>query len=183
MSMAARTGMLYEPRRTPRRAPVSAVQAIITRDRERALRDELSRLRRELEVEYATRLEEARSFGDSGENDDYLQIKEEEAVIASRILRLEAVLHGAEVAGAPTHANGRIGLGTTAEVEDMASGEVREHRLVGGYEPLDRGDVSANSPIGRALLGRSAGDQVLAVLPNGTERGLRIAAVRSSGRR
>jgi hypothetical protein len=44
--MAARTGMLYEPRRTRRRAPVSAVQAIITRDRERALREELSRLRR-----------------------------------------------------------------------------------------------------------------------------------------
>lgn len=182
MSMAARTGMLYEPRRTPRSAPVSAVQAIITRDRERALREELSRLRRELEVEYATRLEEARSFGDSSENDDYLQIKEEEAVTASRILRLEAVLHGAEVAE-PTGANGRIGLGTTAEVEDIASGEVREHRLVGGYEPLDRGDVSANSPIGRALLGRSAGDEVLAVLPNGTERGLRIAAVRSSARR
>jgi transcription elongation factor GreA len=75
------------------------------------------------------------------------------------------------------------GLGTTAKVEYVASGEVREHRLVGGYEPLDRGDVSANSPIGRALLGRSAGDEVLAVLPNGTERALRIAAVRTSGRR
>jgi transcription elongation GreA/GreB family factor len=106
--MAARTGMLYELRRTPRRAPVSAVQAIITRDRERALRVELSRLRRELEVEYAARLEEARRFGDSDENDDYLQIKEEEAVIASRILRLEAVLHGGAVVE-PTRANGRIG--------------------------------------------------------------------------
>jgi transcription elongation factor GreA len=175
--------MLYEPRSTPRRAPVTAVQAIITRDRERALRDELSRLRRQLEVEYATRLEEARNFGDSSENDDYLQIKEEEAVTASRILRLETVLHRAEVVGAPTHANGRIGLGTTAEVEDVASGEVREHRLVGGYEPLDRGDVSANSPIGRALLGRSAGDEVLAVLPNGTQRSLRVAAIRTSTRR
>jgi hypothetical protein len=50
MSMAARTGMLYEPRRTPRRAPVSAVQAIISRDRERALREELSTLRRELAI-------------------------------------------------------------------------------------------------------------------------------------
>jgi transcription elongation GreA/GreB family factor len=183
MTISARSGMLYEPRRTPRRGPVSAVQAIITRDRERALREELSRLRHELEVEYATRLEEARSFGDSDENDDYLQIKEEEAVVASRILRLEAVLHGAEVVGAPTHANGRIGLGTTAEVEDTASGEVREHRLVGGYEQLDPGDVSANSPIGRALLGRSAGDEVVAVLPNGTERTLRIASVRQSRRR
>src|SRR5689334_13478839 len=113
MSMAARTGMLYEPRRTPRRAPVSAVQAILTRDREPALRAELSRLRRELEVENARRLEEARTFGDSSENDDYLQIKEEEAVTASRIVRLEAVLQGAEVVGPPTHGSGRIGLGTT----------------------------------------------------------------------
>lgn len=90
---------------------MSAIQAIITRDRERALRAELSRLRRELEVEYATRLEEARTFGDSPENDDYLQIKEEEAVIASRILRLESVLQGAEIAGPPGRANwqGRTG--------------------------------------------------------------------------
>ena len=175
--------MHYEPRHTPRRGPVSAVQAIITRDRERALRAELSALRRGLEVEYAHRLEEARTFGDSSENDDYLQIKEEEAVVASRILRLEAVLQGAEVLGPPTRASGMIGLGTTAEVEDIASGKVREHRLVGGYEPLDRGDVSANSPMGRALLGRSAGDEVLVELPNGTERTLRVNAVIAPSRR
>jgi hypothetical protein len=95
MSMAARAGVLYDTDRAPRRAPVAAVQAIITRDRQRALREELSRLRRELEVEHATRLEEARSFGDSSENDDYLQIKEED--------------RKAETARPSDRANGRIG--------------------------------------------------------------------------
>ncbi|MGH2957104.1 MAG: GreA/GreB family elongation factor [Solirubrobacterales bacterium] len=154
------------------------MQAIITRDGQRALRAELSRLRRQLESDFAARLVEARTFGDSAENDDYLQIKEEETVVTSRILQLEAVLHSATVVEEPKRADGMVAIGTIAKVEDLASGQVREHRLVGGYEPLDRDDVSANSPIGRALLGRAAGEEVTVTLPNDTERTLRIAAVR-----
>lgn len=180
MSMAARAGILYELARAPRRAPVAPAQAIITRDGQRAIRAELARLRRRLEVDFATRLHDARTFGDSVENDDYLQIKEEEAIVSSRILHLEGVLRSATVAEQQRHRNGVAVVGTIVEVEDLASGAVRQHRLVGGYERLDQGEVSANSPIGRALLGRKAGEQAQVNLPDGSQHTLRIAAVRSS---
>ena len=85
MSGAARAGTLFGPPRpepTPV-APASHAGPIITRVAERALRVELDRRRHELEVEFAARLREARTFGAAGGNDDYLQIKEEEAVLAS----------------------------------------------------------------------------------------------------
>jgi len=182
MSMAARAGILYELARAPRRAPLSPAQAIITRDGQRAIRAQLTRLRRQLEVDFAGRLQDARTFGDSSENDDYLQIKEEEAILSSRILHLESVLRSATVADEQRHRNGVAVVGTVVEVEDLTSGAVCQHRLVGGYERLDQGEVSVNSPIGRALLGRSAGDEVVVQLPAGAERRLRIVAVRSSGR-
>ncbi len=140
---------------------------------------QLSRLRHQLEVEFPERLRNARAFGDIGENDDYLQIKEEEAVLASRIERLQLLVDSATVvdAGGPADV---VTIGNIVEVEDVASGDVREHRLTGGYERLDPNDVSASSPIGRALTGRVIGEEATVELPNGRERTLRITDVRAA---
>jgi transcription elongation factor GreA len=105
-------------------------------------------------VEFARRLREAREFGEIGKNDDYLQIKEEEAVVASRLHRLRTLLQTAIVrdeAAAPT---GAVSLGSTVEITDLETGSRRTHRMAGGYEPLRVGDVSINSPV-RARLARA----------------------------
>jgi transcription elongation factor GreA len=169
---------------TPHARPEPTTRAIISRDGERALSAALSRLRHQLQVEFVERLREARSFGESSENDDYLQIKEEEGVLASRIERLESLLASATVfdgsAGAGASAN--VTIGSIVDVEDTASGEIRAHRLTGGYEPHQPNDISAISPIGRALLGRAPGDEVNVALPNGRQRALKINAVRARRR-
>jgi transcription elongation GreA/GreB family factor len=85
--MAARTGTVYGSRQ-----PRPAARALITREGERALRDELARLRQQLAVEFPERLREALSFGEAHKNDDYPQAKQEEAVVASRLRHLDAVL-------------------------------------------------------------------------------------------
>jgi transcription elongation factor GreA len=144
------------------------------------LRATLRRLNNQLSVEFAARLSQARSFGEIAGNDDYLQTLEEEAVLRSRIARLEGLLQAASVVPDSPRA-GAVAIGTTVRVKDLASGSVQEHRLMGDYEELHADDVSASSPVGRALTMRSPGDEVEVELPNGRSRSLRILAVEPCG--
>jgi transcription elongation factor GreA len=171
--MAARAGTVYGSRQ-----PGPAARALITREGERALRDEAARLRQQLAVEFPQRLRDALSFGEALENDDYLQAKEEEAVVAFRVRQLEAVLAAAEVVEAQQRTDGRVTVGSTVHVEDLASGRTSEHVLTGTHERLTPTDISASSPIGRALLGGEAGDEVRVDLPSGRSVDLRVASVR-----
>ena len=153
--------------------------AVLTRKGERALRATLRRLHRRLSVEFAARLSEARTFGEIAGNDDYLQTLEEEAVLRSRIARLKGLLDSATVVSDSPH-TGAAAIGTTVRVEDLTSGAVKEHRVIGDYEELRSDAVSASSPVGRALTTRSPGDEVEVELPNGKSRSLRILAVEPS---
>jgi transcription elongation factor GreA len=78
-------------------------------------------------------------------------------------------------------ANGVASIGTVVVVSDRESGAVDEHLLIGGYEPLTANAASANSPIGRSLMGRRAGDVVEVELPRQRTRRLRVVAVRPPG--
>jgi transcription elongation factor GreA len=156
--------------------------AVLTREGEHALRATLRRLHHQLRVEFAARLSQARTFGEVAGNDDYLQTLEEAAVLRSRIARLEGLLDSATVVSGSSEGSGAVAIGSTVQVEDLASGAVQEHRLIGDYEELRADAVSASSPVGRALTTRSPGDEVEVELPNGKSRSLRILAVESSGR-
>jgi transcription elongation factor GreA len=151
--------------------------AIITREGERALQARVQRLRHQLDVEFADRLNEARGFGEIGGNDDYLQTLEEQAVLASRLSRLQRLLDSATVVE-PARTE-TAAVGSAVEVEDLSSSVIREHRLVGDYESLDADAVSASSPIGRALIGHLAGDEVEVELPRGRTQQLRVLTVRA----
>jgi transcription elongation factor GreA len=158
--------------------PVASPEAIITRDGERALRSEVERLRAELDVEFAHRLREARDFGEGGSNDDYLQIKEEEAVLRSRIARLRSLLDTATVVEPSRGHGGVITIGSAVSVEDLESGRVDDYRVVGSFERGEGGSISAASPFGQALMGRRAGEVVEVRLPSGVARRLRVIAAR-----
>ena len=161
--------------------PSPAPRSFITRAGEEALRDELNRRRNELEIGFAERLRDARAFGEAAGNDEYLQIKEEEAVLTAGIARLEELLAAATVVSEVDVGNGVASIGTVVVVSDRDSGAVDEHVLIGGYEALTPNAASANSPIGRALMGRRAGDDVEVQLPRRRTRRLRVAAVRPPG--
>jgi transcription elongation factor GreA len=177
MTMAARAGIRYAPRR-PERRPGPAARALITPEGQQALFEELARLRQELEIEFPERLREAFSFGEARANDDYLQIKEEESVVASRVRQLETLLASTEIVEHSGISNGRVGVGSTVQIEDLASGRTSEHVLTGSHEWVAPADVSANSPIGQAILGREAGEQVTVALPNGRSVVVKVRKVR-----
>jgi transcription elongation factor GreA len=132
-----------------------------------------------LKVDFRKRLREAREFDEIKENDDYLQIKEEEAVLASRIHQLEALIGSATVVDSSDPERGVVSIGSAVKVKNLASRDVREHRLAGGYERMGANDISANSPVGQALIGRRRGDEVTVALPGDRTAVLKIAAVRS----
>jgi transcription elongation factor GreA len=164
--------------RADSRSPSS--RALITAEGERTLRATLERLRHQLEVEFADRMRDDRGYGEIAGNDEYLQTLEEASVLASRVAGLENLLESATVVPESVASRGIATVGMTVEVEDVSSGTVREHRLIGDYEELGPDVVSASSPVGQALIGRLAGDEVEVSLPNGDTRTLRILAVRLS---
>jgi transcription elongation factor GreA len=161
--------------------PMAHAPAVITREGERAMRSTLRRLHHQLNVEFAARFRQARTFGEIAGNDDYLQTLEEEAILRSRIARLEGLLDSATVVSNSPDGSA-VAIGSTVQVEDLASGAVHERRVVGDFERLSPDAISASSPVGRALTTRSAGDQVEVELPNGQSRSLRILAVEPSTR-
>ena len=122
--------------RVQRRFSAPRAPAVLTREGERELRATLRRLHHQLSVEFAARLSQARTFGEIAGNDDYLQTLEEEAVLRSRIARLEGLLDSATVVSDSPRTGGGVAIGTTVQVEDLASGAIQEHRLVGDYEEL-----------------------------------------------
>jgi len=166
-----------DPEESPSCSSQAPPSAIITQNGERALRAELTRIRRELEVGMAERLREARAFGAPADNDDYLQIQEEEIVLAVRAARLDELLERARVVVDGSF-DGRAAVGTVVEVKDTESGELKEHELVGGHQAPRMNAASAASPIGVALAGREAGDVVEVRLPKGESYGLEILQVR-----
>jgi transcription elongation factor GreA len=153
-------------------------RSVITRSGERALRAELESLRSKLEVEFAQRLRVARSDGAASRNDDYLQIKEEEAVLRAAISRIESLLASAQVVDESDRQAGVVEIGTLVVAQDLLSHAVHEYLVTGDFErSAHRAAVSASSPLGRAMSGRAIGQEIDVDLPNGRRRRLKIISI------
>jgi transcription elongation factor GreA len=156
----------------------AAAEYLLTAGGVETLRAELLALRAQKEHEISARLREARAFGDASGNDDYLAIKEEEAVLDARITSLDDVLHRASVVDQSDLEADAVAIGSTVTVEDIQGGSTDRYRVVGMHEQIRVGEVSAGSPVGRALLGRRSGENARVVLPSGQIRELRVVATK-----
>ena len=122
---------------------------------------------------------EARSHGDLSENAEYDAAKERQGFVEGRISRLEANLALAHVVDPRSiDADGRIVFGATVDLEDMASGNAVCYQIVGDDEAdIKHGKISIESPIARALIGKSVGDVAEVQAPAGV-REYEVLAVR-----
>jgi transcription elongation factor GreA len=120
------------------------------------------------------RIRAAKELGDLKENADYTAAREEQSFLEGRVQAIEGQLRGAVVIQAPA-AGSRVGLGSVVTVE--SDGEEMRLEIVGTTEssPKD-GRISGSSPVGRALLGGSVGDEVTVQSPSG-QIGYRIVAI------
>lgn len=151
----------------------------LTAAAQRALKDELARLRDEREREIPARLRIAREFGDTANNDEHLAIREEEAVLAARVARLEDLLRRAVVVDQAA-AYDSVAIGSHVSAVDVDTGEALDYLIDGAHGARQPGTVSAVSPIGRALLGRRPGDRVFVALPGGRTRKLKVREIRAA---
>ena len=133
------------------------------------LEKELNSLKTTREREVAAMIAEARSYGDLSENSEYDAAKNEQAKLYGRIAEIEDVLSHAVIIEDENEANGRVGLGCTVVVEDLRTHAQSEYRITGSQEanPMEH-KLSDDSPFGRAIVGRSAGDTFTVIAPAGS---------------
>ncbi|MBN9621892.1 MAG: transcription elongation factor GreA [Actinobacteria bacterium] len=134
------------------------------------LEAELDELKGPRRQEMADRIRVARELGDLKENAEYHTAKDDQAMMETRIKRLEERLRNAVVVEASDGAGDTFSFGRTAEVEDSAKGETVTWTLVGSTEAnLAEGKLSAESPIGQALMDAAVGATVEVETPRGSK--------------
>ena len=153
----------------------------ITRLRLADLEKELNYLKTTREKEVAEQIKEARSFGDLSENSEYDEAKNEQAKLYGRIAEIEDILSHAVIIEDENEASGRVGLGCTVVVRNVATGVENTYRITGSQEanPMEF-KLSDDSPFGRAVVGKSAGDTFNVVAPAGSYE-MKVISVRREG--
>jgi transcription elongation factor GreA len=153
-------------RSTGGRSSVNNKPTYLSREGEAGLRLELEQLVNVRRSEVAARIHDAKEHGDLSENAEYEEAKNEQAFVEGRIQTLEGMLKTAVIIehGGSEH----VALGSSVTV---ASNDGQEtFAIVGSAEARPaQGRISNESPVGRALLGKKAGDRVVVKLPNGSE--------------
>ena len=143
---------------------------LITSEGLRALEAELQELETTGRQDMAKQINDARSLGDLKENADYHIAKDEQAHMETKIKRLRERLRNAVVVEADAQSS-NFDFGRTAEVTDEETGKTNTWTIVGATEAdLSKGLLSAESPMGRGLVGSSPGSTVEVETPRGARR-------------
>ena len=155
-----------------KRAPMTAKGA-------ERLRNELERLKSAERPRIIAAIAEARAHGDLRENAEYHAAREQQGFIEGRVNEHAAALSFAEVIDVSRlNPNGKIVFGATVELVEEASGAEVTYQIVGDLEAdIKLRLIAVNSPLARALIGKSEGDSFEFQAPNGM-KSYEIVAVR-----
>jgi len=131
------------------------------------LDNELLASQKELQVEIPEALKVAREHGDLKENAEYKAAKERQTFLQARISLLQKRISDVTSLDIEKIPKDRSGLGSTLLLSDIKTGKEKRFHLVfpEDVDP-DSGKISAGSPIGRALMGKQEGDEVMVSLPD-----------------
>ncbi len=149
----------------------------ITDDGLKKLTEELEFLKTSGRADIAEKIKVARGYGDLSENSEYDEAKNEQAKIEARIVELEATLKNVEIISDIKGTAKSVMVGVKVKVYDEEFDEECEYRIVGPTEadPINN-KISDESPVGKALIGKKVGDEVVAEAPAGEIR-LKILAI------
>lgn len=132
------------------------------------LREELNRLETIDRFEIARAIGVARGHGDLKENAEYHAAKEKQGHIEGRILELKDKLSRAEVIDCSKVGTEKAVFGTVVKLLDLESEEEVTYQLLGPEEAdVKKGSISVLSPLGRSMLGKEVGDDIVAKTPGG----------------
>ena len=133
----------------------------------RKLEEELESLKAQ-RPEVIQAIKEAREEGDLRENGGYEAARERQSMLEARISYIESRMVRFNVIDLNDMSGDKAVFGATVEVEDIDSGERRRFTLLGPDESdYANGSISVQSPVGQAVLGKTAGDEVVVEAPRG----------------
>jgi transcription elongation factor GreA len=140
----------------------------VTREGYEALKKELENLKRVERPQNLIAIEEARAHGDLSENAEFAAAKDRQGFIEGRIGELGFKLANSDIINPENLPKDRAVFGHRVLLENIDTGEDVEYQLVGPDESdIARGRISISSPLGRAILGKKPGDELILVVPGG----------------
>lgn len=132
------------------------------------LADEIDRLTDELRVTLPMAIRRAVELGDLSENAEYKSAIERQQFVQARLNHLAQRAGELSKIDPANLDSDRVGFGSRVRLRDATSGDLIEYTLVfGDFIDVDANQISMASPIGRALVGHSLGDEVIVRLPRG----------------
>ena len=136
---------------------------------EQVLREELERLKKVERPRITQAIAEAREHGDLKENAEYHAAREQQSFAEGRIKELEHKLSHAQIIDVTTiPVTGKVVFGATVTLIDVEDDRIVAYRIVGEDEADAKANlISVNSPIARALVGKTEGDEVIVNAPGG----------------
>lgn len=146
----------------------NAKQTILTDEGLKKLEEELEQLKTITRKEVADKIKVALSFGDLSENSEYDEAKNEQALVESRIVQIEAMLKNVKILDEDELTNDIVSVGSKVKLFDKEFNEEVDYQIVGSTEadPMS-GRISDESPVGQGMLGHKVGDVVEIETPGG----------------
>jgi len=149
---------------------LSEKEIILTKDGHNKLIEELRHLETTRRKEVAARIKESIEFGDLSENSEYDDAKNEQAFVEGRIMQINDMLLLAKIIedGNNGGKSRKVSVGSFVLLLDLEFGDEEEYQIVGSFEadPTNH-KISNESPVGRAIMGKKAGDVVRVRVPEG----------------
>ena len=143
-------------------------QVPITKEGYEALKKELEYLKKVERPKNIKAIEEARAHGDITENAEFEAAKNRQAFIDGKLSDLEYKLSRADIIDSKILSNDRAVFASSVVLENIDTGENVKYQLVGPDEAnIEKGRISVHSPLGRAIIGKKPGDEIILQAPGG----------------
>ena len=161
---------------------MASKKILLTREWLAELQEELRLLKEEKRVDIAHKLKEAISYGDLSENAEYQEARDEQAQVELRIAELEEMLKPGSYDIIDDEKNAkkkRSGINVGNTVSLSSEKENITYTIVGSQEAnIFENKISNESPIGKSLIGKNAGDTVTVISPAGEKEYSSLESVR-----
>ena len=132
--------------------------------------DEVAQLERELHHDLPKEIQRARELGDLRENAEYQSAKDRQGIVNARIAMLKKRIGEISIMNMDKIPHDRAAFGSTVHLRED-NGDAIVYQLVMPEDAnVDEGMISTASAIGRALLNKEEGDEIIVNRPDGTER-------------
>ncbi len=143
----------------------------MTEDVKKKLQGELDELETELRIHLPKEIKRAREFGDLRENSEYQTALQRQTMVKARIRELRQRMSEISAIDLSKLPHNKAAYGSKLILFDAESDEEVTYRLVTPEEsdPVS-GQISTTSPVGRSLMGKEEGDEVLVTTPAGSRR-------------